>query len=288
MTFGSMIRSLRKQNKMTQAMLADKIGITDKAVSKWERDLSYPDISLFPKLADVLGVTIDDLLKTTDEEVSSRLLTIFEMSHDIRMPLNIILGYTELAKKSQNDPEKIAQYLNNIELSGKYLLDVIDHLMEVAHWEAKQEMKEKGKAVADPFIRYDFSGKRVLLVEDVELNRELAKEILKHTGVDVEYAEDGMECIKKLQEVKPGYYDLILMDIRMPNLDGIEATKRIRKMKEPTIANIPIIAMTANVYDVDRKRAMEAGMNGFTGKPIIISDLYETMKKYLERDQNEQ
>ncbi|MBR4162465.1 MAG: response regulator [Solobacterium sp.] len=281
MTFGSMIRSLRKQNKLTQAMLADQIGITDKAVSKWERDISYPDISLFPKLADVLGVTIDDLLKTNDEETSSRLIQIFEMSHDIRTPLNIILGYTELAKKFQDDPEKISQYLNNIELSGKYLLDVIDHLMEVAHFEGKQELKEKGTSLSDPFGQYDFSGKRVLLVEDNDLNRELAKEILKHTGIEVEFAEDGLKCIQKLQEKEPGYYDLILMDILMPNLDGIEATRRIRKMKDPMIANIPIVAMTANVYNTDRKRALEAGMNDFTGKPIVISNLYETMEKYL-------
>ena len=113
-TLGAMIRSLRKQNNMTQAILAEKMGITDKAVSKWERDISYPDISLFPKLADVLGVSIEDLLKecTTEEEIPSRLIQIFEMSHDIRTPLHIILGFTDLAMKYQKDPEKLSHYLD--------------------------------------------------------------------------------------------------------------------------------------------------------------------------------
>ena len=92
-TFGSYIRSLRTQNGMTQAQLADRLCVTDKAVSKWERDLSYPDITLFPRLADLLGVTVDDLLRESKNGGQpSRLLQIFEMSHDIRTPLHIILG----------------------------------------------------------------------------------------------------------------------------------------------------------------------------------------------------
>ena len=98
-TFGAIIRSLRKQNHMTQAALADKVGVTDKAVSKWERGISYPDVSIFPVLANVLGVTSDDLLKGCDVEDSpSSLLQIFEMSHDIRTPLHIMLGYVDMAR----------------------------------------------------------------------------------------------------------------------------------------------------------------------------------------------
>ena len=122
-TFGSYIRSLRTQNGMTQAQLADRLCVTDKAVSKWERDLSYPDITLFPRLADLLGVTVDDLLRESKNGGQpSRLLQIFEMSHDIRTPLHIILGCANMA---------------SIRISGEYLLQVIDRVMEVTHQEQK-------------------------------------------------------------------------------------------------------------------------------------------------------
>lgn len=103
-TFGSYIRSLRTQNGMTQAQLADRLCVTDKAVSKWERDLSYPDITLFPRLADLLGVTVDDLLRESKNGGQpSRLLQIFEMSHDIRTPLHIILGCANVHERERKE-----------------------------------------------------------------------------------------------------------------------------------------------------------------------------------------
>ena len=110
MTLGSLIRSLRMQNKMTQAQLASLVGVTDKAVSKWERGISYPDITLFPKLADILGVAVNDLFnECVDEGKPSRLLRIFEMSHDIRTPLHIILGCADMAQMHRDDPELLAR-----------------------------------------------------------------------------------------------------------------------------------------------------------------------------------
>ena len=130
-TFGSYIRSLRTQNGMTQAQLADRLCVTDKAVSKWERDLSYPDITLFPKLADLLGVTADDLLhESKDGGQPSRLLQIFEMSHDIRTPLHIILGCANMASLHHEDTALLLRYLESIRISGEYLLQVIDRVME--------------------------------------------------------------------------------------------------------------------------------------------------------------
>ncbi len=290
MTLGSMIRSLRKQNKMTQSMLAEKLGITDKAVSKWERDLSCPDISLFPKLADVLGVSVGDLFRTCSPEAgASRLVRILQMSHDIRTPLSIILGYANLAEEYRDDPERLLQYLENIRLSGEYLLTVIDRLMAVAQQDGgtdggalpfgSMEMVNGSPyaigAVAD---RYDFSGKRILLTEDMALNREIAFELLKPTGAAVDFAEDGLVCLEKLERAE---YDLILMDIRMPNMDGIEATRRIRALPDPKKARIPIVAMTADVREPDRAAAFAAGMNDFTEKPILVEQFYETLKKYL-------
>ena len=108
MTLGEYIRALKIQNHLTQASLAEMLHITDKAVSKWERDISYPDISLFPRLADILGVTVSDLLRVCiDEGPASRLTEIFQMSHDIRTPIHIILGYADLLKGTVDDPERI-------------------------------------------------------------------------------------------------------------------------------------------------------------------------------------
>ena len=141
-TLGSMIRYLRKQNDMTQAVLAQKVGVTDKAVSKWERELSYPDISLFPRLADVLGVTADDLLREfIDEEKPSRLLQIFKMSHDLRTPLHIMLGYAKMAELHCEEPEKLTKYLAGIRVSGEYLLKVLDYVLDVSHLDDRMDLK---------------------------------------------------------------------------------------------------------------------------------------------------
>ncbi len=292
-TLGSMIRYLRKQQNMTQATLAEKVGVTDKAVSKWERELSYPDISLFPRLADVLGVTADDLLKECmDEGKPSRLLQIFRMSHDLRTPLNIILGYAKMAELHYDEPEKLARYLAGIRISGEYLLKVLDYVLDVSHLDERKDFESSLTELSDYLAKnindvqtnedtFDFSGKRILLVDDMEVNREIAGEMVMLTGAEVEYAEDGATCIKKMETNEAGYYDLILMDLQMPMMDGIEATKRIRQMQDEKKAVIPIIAMTANIYKEDRRAAFEAGMNAFTEKPIVVEALFNAMKDYL-------
>ena len=284
-SFGAMIRRLRRQNDMTQAALAQKVGITDKAVSKWERDLSFPDITLFPKVADILGVSVEDLLKgCAGSERTPRLTQIFQMSHDIRTPLNIILGYARLAENHRDDPERLTHCLENIRVSGEYLLGVIDRLMAVARPDGGiaaapvQPLNSSGAPLPEDM---DFSGRRVLLAEDIELNREIAVELLQQAGAAVDCAEDGAVCVEKLRQAEPGYYDLILMDIQMPNMDGLEATRRIRALDDPVKARIPIIAMTASVFDEDRKAAFAAGMDDFTEKPIVVPALYDAMRRHL-------
>ena len=118
-------------------------------------------------------------------------------------------------------------------------------------------------------------------MEDIELNREIAQEIVRTTGAEPVLAEDGRVCVEMMQNAPAGTYGLILMDLSMPNMDGIEATQRIRNMEDTQKAGIPIIAMTANVNEADRNAAFGAGMDGFTEKPIHIGELYETMKRYL-------
>ncbi len=124
---------------------------------------------------------------------------------------------------------------------------------------------------------FSFQGKKLLLVEDVELNQEIAVAILQEAGFEVDVADDGAVAVERMREAEPGRYDLILMDIQMPVMNGYEATKQIRAMEDPDIAGIPIVAMTANAFDEDKKAAMEAGMNGHIAKPIDVSKLLELL-----------
>ena len=298
-TLGSYIRFLRTQNHMTQVQLADQLHVTDKAVSKWERDLSYPDMALFPKLADILGVNVNDLLKEClDEGQPSRLMRILEMSSEVRTPLHIILGCADMAANHYEDKELVLRYLQSIRISGEYLLKTIDSISQVMnriHGEDSstsfehlgklekhlQELSLFHNKYLDP---YDFSGKRILVAEGMEINREIAREMLRQTGAVTEFAADGQDCLEKVIAQPADYYDMILMEFKMPRMDGIETTKRIRALEDEKKAAIPIIAISTKVQEEDRIAAIEAGMNGFTAKPIFVDKLFEAMKQNLQED----
>ena len=127
----------------------------------------------------------------------------------------------------------------------------------------------------------DFKGKHILLVEDNELNREIAQEILREYGFLVDSAENGAVAVEKVSTAAPGSYDLVLMDVQMPIMDGYTATRKIRALDDPARAKLPILAMTANAFDEDRRNALESGMNGFLSKPIVIGDLVQELHKIL-------
>jgi len=128
-----------------------------------------------------------------------------------------------------------------------------------------------------------FVGKRILIAEDVDINREIIYALLEETGVVIDFAEDGAEAVQMYVSM-PDAYDMILMDIQMPEMDGYEATKRIRQSGEPGAKTIPIVAMTANVFREDIERCIEAGMNGHLGKPIETERVFEVLKKHLLSD----
>ena len=129
----------------------------------------------------------------------------------------------------------------------------------------------------------DLKGKKLLLVEDNELNREIALEILKEAGFVVDTAEDGAVAVRKIKQAAPGQYDLILMDIQMPNLDGYEATRQIRALPDAEKASIPIFAMTANAFEEDRQNALAAGMNGHIAKPLDVPHLLRVLADALKK-----
>ena len=132
-----------------------------------------------------------------------------------------------------------------------------------------------------PAAGSDFRGRCILLVEDNELNREIAVELLNEYGFLVDSAENGAEAVEKVKNSEPGNYDLVLMDVQMPVMNGYEATKQIRALDDPALSGITILAMTANAFDEDRKKALEYGMDGFLSKPIVIEELISTLQRNL-------
>ncbi len=142
--------------------------------------------------------------------------------------------------------------------------------------EYRVEEARKQKLAEVDFARY-----RILLVEDNELNREIAQEILQLTGMGVEHAANGKEAVEKFSRSEPHYYDMILMDIQMPVMDGLEATRQIRALSRPDAAKVPIVAMTANAFLEDVKDSLEAGMNAHISKPLDMDQVYNCIKLFL-------
>lgn len=140
-----------------------------------------------------------------------------------------------------------------------------------------------GKEKSEPssLFKETVAGGRILLVEDNELNREIATEILTEAGFEIDEVEDGKKAVEKLKASEPGYYRLILMDVQMPVMDGYTATKEIRQLENKELAQIPIVAMTANAFDEDKKKAFECGMNSHISKPVDVEVLFDTLKKML-------
>ncbi len=389
----------------------------------------------------------EKLKKEAEDANAAKSMFLFNMSHDIRTPMNALLGFTILMEKEKDNPEKISDYLNKMRISGDYLMNLINNVLEVARIDSgkesvdedfmdildqqyivmfendikkknltvtkninifhryiysdKQKIREivmnllsnaikytpngghihldltesicdkegyatytttvsddgigmtkefkehifesfsreknstesqiagtglgmsivkkltdllggnieiksepgKGSSFAvtinariakDPEIvldniekenkdeNVDLKNKRILLAEDNELNAEIAKTIIEDAGAKVEVAKDGVECVNMLSSRDSSYYDLILMDIQMPNLDGYNATLKIRQLDDKKKASIPIIAMTANAFDEDKKHAKDVGMNGHVGKPIDVKTLIETLNNFLK------
>ena len=128
----------------------------------------------------------------------------------------------------------------------------------------------------------DFTGKRILLAEDNDLNAEIAIAILEEQGLEVERAEDGIVCVNMIEKADADHYDLVLMDIQMPNMDGYKATQLIRQLPDKKKSRVPVIAMTANAFEEDKRNALVAGMDGFLSKPIVIEELLYTLQNTME------
>lgn len=149
--------------------------------------------------------------------------------------------------------------------------------------DVSQTTQDDTPGEAEPTV--DFSAKRLLLVEDNEINREIAVMLLSQAGFQVETAENGQAALNRVSAAEPGMFDAILMDIQMPVMDGYEATRAIRTLEDQRLARIPIIAMTANAFKEDQQAAFEAGMQAHIAKPLDVEKMMETIRVVLSRSE---
>ena len=148
-----------------------------------------------------------------------------------------------------------------------------------------EERKQQEENLRNQERQEVFAGKRVLLVEDNDLNREIARMLLTEEGLIIDEVVNGQQAVDAIRNSQPGYYELVLMDIQMPIMDGYEATRQIRNLSNRILANVPIVAMTANAFAEERRKALACGMNGHIAKPIDVNVLFETIKQILKANQ---
>ena len=145
--------------------------------------------------------------------------------------------------------------------------------------EFAEAFRKKNAALAERTV--DLKGRRVLLAEDMPVNAEIVKMVLTMREIEVDLAENGLAAVKLFESHESGYYDAILMDMRMPEMDGLEATRVIRSLQRDDAKTIPIIALTANAFDEDVQRSMQAGLNSHLSKPVEPEALFETLEKLI-------
>lgn len=229
------------------------------------------------------------------KENKSAFLT--KVNHDIRTPLNGITGLLYLMRKSLNNPEKMEGYLDKIETASEELKVQLELLLNLADMVESSinlndrridlhEFAEKENKLASTGENQEkpngegqdiLCGKKVLVVEDNEINRVIVHEILESWGCEVLQAEDGIEAVRAFKNSSINEIDFILMDIRMPYMNGREAAKKIRSMGRSDAETVVIIALTANTYQSEIDKVKEAGMDGIITKPLHVSALHRIM-----------
>ena len=186
-----------------------------------------------------------------------------KISYEIRSSLNVISGYISLAKMNIDNGEKVEDCLDKAEEATAGLLAVLSEILGTS--------KGTSPTPSGPL--------RILVVDDNAVNRIIARKLLEDKGYLIDEEENGIDAINRIMETDP--YDIILMDVHMPGIDGYETTRRIRNMDDRTRANVPIIAVSGDVYEEDVERSRRAGMNAHIPKPIAIDNLLSVIKELI-------
>ena len=293
MNLSDTVRDISKQLNISLAEVARKVGQSPQNLSKKlnKGTLSFDE---FEQILNVLEVGMDveftlpgeQSLSGSNNEQLLHQMKILKMQLDVeriksqyfsdisykyRTALSTVSGGLELAKKHADNPKKTAECL------GRILPAVAEltRLIEDSPFNREAGTTKEPLSSAKPT---SLKGKRILLVDDNDINREIVRELLEDSGIAVEEAVNGKDSVDKIESHAAGYYDLVLMDLVMPVMDGYKAAKAIRKLKSKKKASVSIVAMTASVSDKDRKAAEKAGMNSFMEKPLDLEKLFQTMR----------
>lgn len=202
-----------------------------------------------------------------------------KLSHDIRTPVSGIKGVVEMSEFYSNNAEKQQELRDKLKDISDFLLDVADNILDGRETEDNKPVKTRHEYEPDTSIR----GTKVLIVEDNELNMEIAKFHLEGAGAIVTNVWNGKEAVELFEKSKPGDFDIILMDMTMPVMGGLEATIKIREMEREDAKTIPIFAMTANVFADDVAQCFKVGMNEHIAKPIEAKKIISLIKRYCNR-----
>lgn len=217
----------------------------------------------------------------TCEKINAKTSVLFDISRDTRNLMNAIIGYTSIARKNISDKARVMGCLGKVERSCELLLNQVSENIEGYTSSEGEKVTYAKSEVGRLFV--SLKGRRVLLVDDNDFNREIIKDILEDAGIFVDEAENGSIAVNLLKLSWPGDYDFVLMDIQMPEMDGYTATQIIRNFQDRELAHIPIIAMTADAFEGDKRKALETGMDSYIAKPVkaeaLLNILQSVMKK---------
>lgn len=209
------------------------------------------------------------------------------VSHEMRTPLNVIIGLDTVALSDNDLSPENRHRLEKIGGSAKYLLNLINSILEQNYDEVHKILSH-----GEPFLNEDsapepepeevtLEGKRVLIVDDIPENAEIVADLLELEGVESDQAENGQVGLEMFSASPVGYYDAVLMDLMMPVMDGHTAAREIRQLERADAATVPIIALSANAFEADIRRSLDAGMNAHLAKPADAELLYTTLRKYI-------